>query len=117
MKLFTKNTFRNLALSALSAAVLSACGGAGSCATCTPVTPAGDVTLKLTAPNQYPAGLSSPITAYLTMTNTSNVNATNLYYAIPDETNHTHVAITVVNGVTNPCVSIPAQTLKIRSAI
>ena len=110
MKLFTKNTFRNLALAVLGAAALSACGGAGSCATCTPVTPAGDVTLKLTAPNQYPAGLSSPITAYLTMTNTSNVNATNLYYAIPDETNHTHVAITVVNGVTNPCVSIPAQT-------
>ena len=110
MKLFTKNTFRNLALAVLGAAALSACGGAGSCVGCAPVTPAGDVTLKLTAPNQYPAGLSSPITAYLTMTNTSNVNATNLYYAIPDETNHTHVAITVVNGVTNPCVSIPAQT-------
>ena len=110
MKLFTKNTFRNLALVVLGAAALSACGGAGSCVGCAPVTPAGDVTLKLTAPNQYPAGLSSPITAYLTMTNTSNVNATNLYYAIPDETNHTHVAITVVNGVTNPCVSIPAQT-------
>ncbi|MBX9867348.1 MAG: DUF1554 domain-containing protein [Burkholderiales bacterium] len=110
MKLFTKNTFRNLALAVLSAAALSACGGAGSCASCAPVTPAGDVTLTLTAPNQYPAGLTTPITAYLTMSNTSNVNATNLYYAIPDETNHTHVAITVVNGAGNPCLSIPAQT-------
>ena len=112
MKLFTKNTFRNLALVVLGAAALSACGGAGSCATCanpTPTPAPGDVTLTLTAPNQYPAGLSTPITAYLTMNNTSNVNATNLNYAVPSETNYTGVAITVVNGASNPCLSIPAQ--------
>ena len=107
MKLFTKNTFRNLALVVLGAAALSACGGAGSCVGCAPVTPAGDVTLKLTAPNQYPAGVA--VTAYLTMTNTSSFNASNLYYAIPSATNYTGTTITVANGVgNNPCFNIAA---------
>ncbi|MBX9867349.1 MAG: hypothetical protein K2Y14_10570 [Burkholderiales bacterium] len=105
MKLFTKNTFRNLALAVLGAAALSACGGAGSCASCA-VTPAGDVTLSLTAPNQYPAGIA--VTAYLTMTNTSQYNATNLYYDVPSATNYTGTTITVANGVNNPCVNIAA---------
>ncbi len=106
MKLFTKNTFRNLALAVLGAAALSACGGSGSCVGCTPVTPAGDVTLTLTAPNQYPAGIA--VTAYLTMTNTSQYNATNLYYDVPNATNYTGTTITVANGVNNPCVNIAA---------
>ena len=84
MKLFTKNTFRNLALSALSAVVLSACGGAGSCTSCVSPTPApGELTLSIAAPTQYPAGLPTPIEASLTMTNTSSVNASNLVYTIP----------------------------------
>ncbi len=107
MKLFTKNTFRNLALAVLGAAALSACGGAGSCVGCAPVTPAGDVTLKLTAPNQYPAGVA--VTAYLTMTNTSSNNATNLYYDVPNATNYTGTTITVANGLGhNNCVNIAA---------
>ena len=70
------NIFRNIA-GALALATLAACGGSGSC----PPNggSSGDLTLKLTAPNQYPAGMPTPITAYLTMTNTSDVNASNLY--------------------------------------
>jgi len=113
MKLFTKNTFRNLALSALSAAVLSACGGAGSCATCTTTTP-GSLTLSIAAPSQYPAGLATPIEASLTMTNTSSVDANNLVYNIPlpNQTgNYTGVVITPNAGIGSPsgaCTNIPA---------
>lgn len=94
--------------SALALATLAGCSGTGSC----PPNGGGntdDLTLKLTAPNQYPAGVPSPITAYLTMTNTSNVNATNLYYAIPSDTNYTGVGISVQNGSSNPCLSIAAH--------
>ena len=41
----------------------------------------GNLTLAIEAPSQYPAGVA--VTAYLTMTNTSNVNATNLVYTVP----------------------------------
>ena len=89
---------------------LTACSGSGNCP---PGTNGGgsigDVTLKLTAPNQYPAGLPTTITAYLTMTNTSDVNATNLYYAIPTATNYTGVAVTVANDSSNPCRAIAAH--------
>lgn len=106
MKLFTKNTLRNLALSVLSAAVLSACGGAGSCTSCT-TTPSGNLTLKIEAPTQYPAGVA--VTAYLTMTNTSNVNGTNLVYTVPSVTNYTGVAITTdANGAGQNCANIAA---------
>ena len=115
MKLFTKNTFRNLALAVLGAAALSACGGAGSCATCTTPTPApGDLTLKIEAPTQYPAGLATPIEASLTMTNTSSVDANNLVYNIPlpNQTgNYTGVVITPNAGIgsqSGACTNIAA---------
>lgn len=86
-----------------TAVMLSACSGVGSC-------PSGDanlpISLQLTAPNQYPAGI--PVTAYLTLTNTSQVNATNLYYTIPDNTNYTGTTITVANGALQPCLNIAA---------
>lgn len=97
-----KNIKRYLSI-ATSAIVLSACSGVGSC-------PTGDanlpISLQLTAPNQYPAGI--PVTAYLTLTNTSQVNATNLYYTIPDDTNYTGTTITVANGLSQPCLNIAA---------
>ncbi|MBX9867376.1 MAG: hypothetical protein K2Y14_10710 [Burkholderiales bacterium] len=111
MKLFTKNTFRNLALSALVAAVLSACGGGGSCAGCsvtptpTPTPTPSDLTLQLSAPTQYPAGVA--LKAYLTMTNTSSSDASNLQYDIPSLTNYTSVTITAdATGAGEDCSSI-----------
>lgn len=115
LKLFknTKNSFRTLGLSLLGAALLSACGGGGSCAGCapspspTPTPTPGELTLTLTAPNQYPAGVA--VTAYLTMTNTSATNATNLIYDVPYASNYTGATITVLNGAANnPCVNIAA---------
>ncbi len=107
----TKNSLRTLGLSLLGAALLSACGGGGSCAGCapspTPTPNPGELTLKLTAPNQYPAGVA--VTAYLTMTNTSAANATNLFYDVPSVSNYTGATITVLNGAANnPCVNIAA---------
>ena len=102
MKSFPKNIFRNLALFALSAATLSACGGAGTCSTCAPTPTTGSLTLSIEAPSQYPAGLSTPIEAPVTMTNTSNVNATNIVYTIPAPGaagNYTGVVITPNAGV------------------
>lgn len=113
MKLFTKNTIRNLALSALSAAVLSACGGAGSCASCNPP-PSGNLTLSISAPSQYPAGLPTPIEASLTMTNTSSIDASNLVYSIPAPNqagNYTGVVITPNAGIgsqSGACTNIAA---------
>ena len=108
MKSFTKNIFRTIGISLLGAMLLSSCGGGGTCAGCTPTqTPAGDITLTLTAPNQYPAGIA--VTAYLTMTNTSQYNATNLYYDVPNASNYTGTTITVANGASNnPCFNIAA---------
>lgn len=115
MKIFTKNTLCNLALSALSAAVLSACGGAGSCTSCVSPTPApGELTLSIAAPTQYPAGLPTPIEASLTMTNTSSVNASNLVYTIPAPNqvgNYTGVVITPNAGIgsqSGACTNIAA---------
>lgn len=94
-----------LAAAGVTALALSACGQ-GNCP------PNGDVanlSLKLTAPNQYPANMA--ITAYLTITNTSNVKASNLLYSIPapgDIGNTTGTNITVANGAANPCLNIAA---------
>ncbi len=99
----TNNIFKNIA-GALALATLAACGDSGSC----PPGQSGELSLAITAPNQYPAGVA--VTAYLTMTNTSTVNATNLYYAVPAATNYTGSNnITIQNGVgNNPCVNIAA---------
>lgn len=106
MKFFTKHILRNLALSALSAVALSACGGAGSCTNCNTV-PSGNLTLSIAAPSQYPAGVA--ITAYLTMTNTSTVNGTNLVYSVPTLTNYTGVEITInPTGAGQDCATIVA---------
>ena len=112
MNLFTKNTFRNFALSMLSAAALSACGGAGSCTNCSTPTPTptpspGTLSLSIAAPSQYPAGVA--VTAYLTMTNTSSVNGNNLVYTIPSDTNYTGVTITAnPTGAGEDCANIAA---------
>lgn len=90
--------------------VLTACSGSGSCQQPFEKIITNNLILKLTAPNQYPAGVATPITAYLTITNTSDVNASNLYYAIPAESNYTGVTITVANGGSNPCWSVTAYS-------
>lgn len=94
---------RGIAIAGLAVTMLSSCGGTGSCA------PNETLSLSLTAPNQYPAGIAS--TAYLTITNTSNVAANNLYYTIPAASNNTGIDnITVQNGVgEQPCITIPAH--------
>ena len=117
MNFFTKTTFRNFALSVLSAAVLSACGGAGSCTNCSTPTPTptpGTLSLSIEAPSQYPAGLPVSIDASLTMTNTSSVDASNLVYTIPapnEPGNYTKVVITPNAGVgsaSGDCTNIAA---------
>ena len=108
MKFFTKHILRNLALSVLSAAALSACGG-GSCANCNTAS-SSNLTLSIAAPSQYPAGIAT--TVYLTMTNTSNVNGTNLVYSVPapgELGNYTGVVITTdANGAGQNCANILA---------
>lgn len=103
------NYLKGLGLAVLSASLIS-CGGGGSCAPgsngSNPAPTPGTLSLTLTAPNQYPAGVA--VTAYLTMTNTSNVNANNLFYAVPAGTNYTGATITVSNDSTQPCKNIPA---------
>ena len=99
---------KNLA-GALALATLAACGGSGSCPPGQNGGNSGQLALTLTAPNQYPAGMPTPITAYLTIANTSDVNATNLNYAVPDSTNKTGVSVTVANDSSNPCKSIAAH--------
>lgn len=98
-------SIRNIA-GALALASLAGCSGSGSCAPTT----AGSVSnlsLKIEAPMQYPAGV--PVTAYLTMTNTSKVNGNNLVYTVPSETNYTGVTITTdPTGAGQNCSNIAA---------
>lgn len=72
--------------------------------TVTPSPEPGTLSLSITAPTQYPATI--PVTAYLTITNTSETNAQNLFYAIPEATNLTGAIITVQNGADQPCLNI-----------
>lgn len=95
-------TIKKYAVIATTAAILSACGGSGNCPTDKNIN--NPLTLQLTAPNQYPAGV--PVTAYLTLTNNSKVDANNLFYQIPEETNHTGTTITIENGANQPCTTI-----------
>lgn len=82
MKLFTKNTFRNLALSALSAAALSACGGAGSCASCN----GGVGSYNLVVDNTSPVPLinNSSQQFYVYLKNMGTGNASDLNWNIAD---------------------------------
>lgn len=65
------------------------------------------MSLSINAPSQYPAGV--PLTIYMTMTNTSSVNGTNLVYAVPSATNYTGVSITIdPNGAGQNCTNIKA---------
>lgn len=98
------NILKRIALAGLAATILSACGNSGSC----PPAANETLSLSLSAPSEYPAGVA--VTAYLTITNPSNVAANNLFFEIPDLTNHTGATITVVNGVSQqPCINIPAK--------
>lgn len=94
---------RNIAGVALLAS-LAACSGSGSCP---PNGSNGDLSLKIEAPAQYPAGIA--VTAYLTMTNTSSVDGKNLVYTAPPSTNYTGVTI-IPNptGAGEDCTNIPA---------
>lgn len=86
-------------------------GGSGPTPTPTPTsspTPSPNLSLQLTAPNQYPAGV--PVTAYLTIKNTSASDATNLQYSIPPKNtqgNNTGVDISVdPKGAGQDCTNI-----------
>lgn len=95
---------KNGLLAGLSAAILSACSGG----ICTTNGNGGDLSLKITAPSQYPAGV--PLTITLKLTNTSTVDGSNLVYTVPNDTNFTGVPITInPTGVSGyNCVNIPA---------
>ncbi len=90
--------------------VLSACGGASSSPGGSGGGSSSNVALSLAAPTQFPAGQPQPINITLTMTNTSNVNATNLVYSVPSSTNYTGVDITInPTGISgNNCTNIAA---------
>lgn len=124
MRVFSKKIISLVSVLVLEMTMVG-CSAGGNCnptpnPTVTPspsptVTPSPDpspdpdvLSLSITAPDQYPAGMPTPITAYLTLTNTSLVNATNLYYEIPQSTNYTGVNITVENGSNQPCLNIDA---------
>lgn len=96
-----------IVLPILVALSLAGCGSSGSCSDCSNsnVTPSS-LSLTLTAPTTYPAGV--PVTAYLTLTNTSGTNANNLVFATPDATNYTGTVITVENGADQDCRNISA---------
>lgn len=99
------NWIRSLAVAASIILGLTGCSSGGNCSgSCNPPSPA--LSLAISAPNQYPAGIE--VTAYLTITNTSTVNAQNLYYTVPDITNSTGAMITIANGASQPCLNIAA---------
>lgn len=109
MKNLNKNHIvKNLLACFLTMIMLSSCGGGGSCGNCATPTPApGTLTLAIAAPSQYPAGIA--VTAYLTMTNTSNVDGNNLVYTVPSATNYTGVTITTnPTGAGEDCTNIAA---------
>ncbi|MDD3267040.1 MAG: DUF1554 domain-containing protein [Burkholderiales bacterium] len=108
LKLGKINSAIGFTLMLLSIASLSSCGS-GSCL---PNVPDGELKLKMEAPAQYPAGIA--VDAYLTITNTSQVNATNLAYMIPApgaNGNYTGVTIVPNAGVgssSGSCTNIAA---------
>ena len=89
--------------------ILSSCGIGSSALSNVNNNNTGSVGFTLTSPSAYPAQ-NHEVTAYVTVTNTSNYNAQGLSFLIPEASNHTGTAITVVNGATNPCYNIAANT-------
>lgn len=107
MSLFRRIKYYTVSIVAASILLVS-CGG-GSCPSVGPnPPPSANLSLQLTAPNQYPAGV--PVTAYLTIKNTSASDATNLQFSIPPKNtqgNNTGVDISVdPKGAGEDCTNI-----------
>jgi hypothetical protein len=68
------------------------------------------LSLTVSAPSQYPAGLDTPVTVVLTVTNTSQSDISNLHYIVPapgHAGNNTGVEVTVdANGLNHHCDTV-----------
>lgn len=64
---------------------LASCSSGGSCNGCTPQQQGStsNLSFSIAAPYEYPAGQPNPITIYATITNTSNLTATDVTYTVP----------------------------------
>jgi alpha-tubulin suppressor-like RCC1 family protein len=110
MKLSIKNTFRNLVIAALGAAVLSACGGAGSCTTCSSNSTANTGSLdklSMVAPSSYPAAIAVTVPVVVTNNGTETIN--NLNYTIDAASNTTGGTITIQAASAASCRIIAAK--------
>lgn len=102
-------------LGTIALVALTACSGSGSTSSNNNKNGGESAaSLSVTAPNQYPAGIAT--TAYLTITNTSNVTANNLIYSIPSASNNTGATINIDSDSANVCRNLNAAascTLKV----
>lgn len=98
---------RNL-FGAIALATLAACGGSGTVASNSGGGSSSMANLSVTAPDQYPSGIAT--TAYLTVTNASNVGVNNLLYTVPDVTNSTGAVISIDSGSATSCSNIAAAS-------
>lgn len=108
----SKIQIRNL-LGAAVLLILSACGGSGAVVS-NGGGDSGAASLSITAPDQYPVGIAT--TAYLTITNTSNVAINNLVYTVPAATNNTGAVINVDSSSATNCANLTVAsscTLKV----
>lgn len=98
---------RNL-FGAIALATLAACSGSGTVASNSGGGSSSMANLSVTAPDQYPSGIAT--TAYLTVTNASNVGVNNLLYAVPDVTNSTGAVISIDSGSATSCSNLAAAS-------
>ncbi len=99
--------FQNLALSALAAAVLSACGG-GSGGCCT-VPPSGNSQLIFVAPSILPSLANRTGINYMGVYNPSDVAISGISYSVGQEVGSGN-SITMDSASAKTCANIPAKS-------
>jgi len=103
----SKRQINNLALSAITAAVLTACGGGGSCGNCT--TPSGTGQLIFVAPSILPSLANKSGINYMGVYNPSDVTISGISYSMGQQVGSGN-SITLDQTSAANCASIAAKS-------
>ena len=101
---FLKSNFSKIVTIGLGLLVMG-CSGGGSCTGCNNGSITQSPTFSITAPAEYPAGIAT--TVYLTIYNTSSVNAENIRFKVESKTTNAQIGI-YPDGAGNSCNNIAA---------
>ena len=105
-------------LSVAAATMLSACGGGGSCIGCGSGgggnTPTSTVSMRLSAPNLYPAGVATNMPVVIYNNGNSSINLSNYALSIADNTTGANIVIDAASVASCATIAVNSScTLKV----